>query len=54
MCVLAERASELMQENIITDRTIIDIMAFTKAAKSIDYNELRRFYSISIQFTPRI
>ena len=24
----AERAAELMQENIITDRTIIDVMAF--------------------------
>jgi len=26
---LAERVTELMQENIITDRTIIDVMAFT-------------------------
>ena len=33
---LAERASELMCENIITDRTIIDIIAFTKAAKSVE------------------
>ena len=32
---LAERASELIEENIITDRTIIDVMAFTKSAKSI-------------------
>ena len=30
---LAERASELMQENIITDRTIIDVMAFAKCSK---------------------
>jgi deoxyadenosine/deoxycytidine kinase len=43
-CVfLAERASELMVENIITDRTIIDIIAFTKAAKSIDYHEAEDF-----------
>jgi nicotinamide riboside kinase len=34
---LAERASELFQENIITDRTIIDVMAFTRLAKSIPY-----------------
>ena len=34
---LAERASELIHENIITDRTIIDVMAFTESAKSIPY-----------------
>jgi GTPase SAR1 family protein len=34
---LAERASELFQENIITDRTIVDVMAFTRLAKSIPY-----------------
>jgi nicotinamide riboside kinase len=34
---LAERASELMCENIITDRTIIDVIAFTRLAKSIPY-----------------
>jgi nicotinamide riboside kinase len=32
---LAERVSELMHENLITDRTVIDVMAFTDAAKSI-------------------
>jgi len=32
---LAERCSELLKEKIITDRTIIDVMAFTKKAKSI-------------------
>lgn len=36
---LAERASELMCENIITDRTVVDVIAFTKAAKSISYDE---------------
>jgi len=30
---LAERVSELMQPNIVTDRTIIDVMAFTKCAR---------------------
>jgi nicotinamide riboside kinase len=34
---LAERASELICENIITDRTVIDVMAFTNLAKSIPY-----------------
>ena len=34
---LAERTSELFQENIITDRTIVDVMAFTRLAKSIPY-----------------
>jgi deoxyadenosine/deoxycytidine kinase len=47
-CVfLAERASELMVENIITDRTIIDIIAFTKAAKSIDYHEAEDFIQLA-------
>jgi GTPase SAR1 family protein len=34
---MAERSSELMLENMITDRTIIDVMAFTRLAKSIPY-----------------
>jgi len=33
---LAERCSELIQTNIITDRTIIDVIAFTKNAESIN------------------
>jgi nicotinamide riboside kinase len=37
MVFLAERASELMCENIITDRTVIDVMAFTKLAESIPH-----------------
>jgi GTPase SAR1 family protein len=44
---LAERASELMQENIVTDRTIIDIMAFTKAADSIDHYEKGDFVELA-------
>ena len=32
---LAERAAELMNEDILTDRTVIDVMAFTELAKSI-------------------
>ena len=32
----AERAAELMQENIITDRTIIDVMAFSDLSTSME------------------
>ena len=32
----AERASELMQENIITDRTVVDVMAFAELSESMD------------------
>jgi len=38
----AERASELMQENIITDRTIVDVMAFAKLSTSMSDGE--KFY----------
>jgi nicotinamide riboside kinase len=34
---MAERSSELMFDNVITDRTVIDVMAFTRLAKSIPY-----------------
>lgn len=48
-CVfLAERASELMHDNIITDRTIIDIIAFSKAAKSINYTDAEDFTNLAI------
>ena len=40
---LAERCAELMNENVITDRTVIDVMAFTKAAKSIEYYDAESF-----------
>jgi len=40
---LAERASELMNDNIITDRTIIDVMAFAKCSKSMNYIEANDF-----------
>jgi len=35
----AERASELMQEKIITDRTIVDVMAFANLSKSMEAYE---------------
>ena len=47
---LAERCAELMQENVITDRTIIDVLAFTQAAKSISQAEYDKFEEYAIQF----
>jgi len=44
---LAERAMELMQENIITDRTIIDVMAFARASKSMDHAEKYDFEQLA-------
>ena len=35
----AERASELLQKNIITDRTIVDVMAFNALSKSMTATE---------------
>tara|TARA_R110000744_G_scaffold98445_1_gene190264 strand:- start:1743 stop:2273 length:531 start_codon:yes stop_codon:yes gene_type:complete len=44
---LAERCSELLQNNIITDRTVIDVMAFTSQAKSINYKDKQDFLNLS-------
>ena len=48
---LAERCAELMHDNLITDRTIIDVIAFTKSAKSInvlDKDEFEQYASLFI------
>jgi GTPase SAR1 family protein len=47
---LAERCAELMYENVITDRTIFDVIAFTKSAKSIDLTESERFEDYASEF----
>ena len=47
---LAERCSELMRENVITDRTVIDVMAFAQCAKSIDEVEKLKFIPYANQF----
>ena len=44
---LAERANELMQDNIITDRTIIDVMAFASCSNSMYYWEKDDFCSFA-------
>ena len=52
-CVfLAERASELMFENIITDRTIIDVMAFASASKSMDFPDKEDFAVLAKRLIP--
>jgi hypothetical protein len=60
---LAERATELLQPNIITDRTIWDVCAFTLSAKSINDSEKRAFveaamclkdyYDVVVYVSPR-
>ena len=48
---LAERCTELMHDDLITDRTIIDVIAFTKSAKSInvlDKDEFEQYASMFI------
>lgn len=47
---LAERVSEIMQENIITDRTILDVIAFTKLAKKIGPIEGDKFQTYASWF----
>lgn len=47
MVFMAERASELLQPDIITDRTIIDVMAFTNCAKSIPIRHADDFSNLS-------
>ena len=44
----AERASELMQEKIITDRTIVDVIAFAKLSKSMTKGE-KFYFNATIQ-----
>ena len=46
MIFAAERASELFHENLLTDRSIIDVMSFTKLAKSISNVEKMDFESL--------
>jgi len=47
---LAERCSELIHENIITDRTVIDVMAFTMCAESIDIYHKDMFEDYASRF----
>ena len=47
---LAERCAELIHDNIITDRTVVDVMAFTENAKSIDFKDKEYFSEYARNF----
>ena len=47
---LAERVTELMQENIIRDRTFIDVMAFTECATHTSIIDANAFIDYSRRF----
>ena len=47
---LAERCAELIQPNIITDRTVIDVMAFTMNARSISHQDKEAFETYASEF----
>jgi hypothetical protein len=47
---LAERCSELIQTNVITDRTVIDVMAFTLNAESINTADKHGFEQYASRF----
>jgi len=47
---LAERATELLYSNIIADRTIWDVCAFTLGAKSINDFDKRTFVEAAMMF----
>jgi hypothetical protein len=49
---LAERCSELLRENVITDRTVIDVMAFAHCAESIESDEKEEFINYASVFIP--
>ena len=44
---LSERAAELMQKNIITDRTVIDVMAFANCSKTMNYPDKESFEDLA-------
>jgi nicotinamide riboside kinase len=44
---LAERSSEILRDNVLTDRTIWDVCSFTDNAKSIDENAKKRYIELA-------
>ena len=50
---LAERVTELLQPRLITDRTIIDVMAFTNCAKKVSYMDGDAFEEYAKRFIPQ-
>jgi nicotinamide riboside kinase len=47
---LAERVTELMQDRLITDRTILDVMAFTNCARKVSYMDGDAFAEYASRF----
>jgi len=47
---LAERVTELIQENIITDRTILDVIAFTQCANKVSIIDSDAFEKYAKRF----
>jgi nicotinamide riboside kinase len=50
---LAERASELLRDDVLTDRTIWDVCAFTLGAKSISEFDKRTFVEAAMTLRDR-
>ena len=44
---LSERSAELMQKDIITDRTVLDVMAFAHCSNSMNYVEKENFIQLA-------
>lgn len=51
MVFMAERAAELLNENIISDRTIYDVCAFTFSSKSIKWEEKESLVKTALLLT---
>tara|TARA_R110001592_G_scaffold145496_1_gene369132 strand:- start:144 stop:683 length:540 start_codon:yes stop_codon:yes gene_type:complete len=47
---LSERANELMCDKIITDRTVIDVMAFAQCSKSMNFIDKDKFSDLAASF----
>lgn len=48
---MAERAAELLNENLISDRTIYDVCAFTLSSKSIEWHEKETLVKAGVTLT---
>jgi len=49
---LAHRCVELMENNFISDRSLIDVMSYCKAAPSINYYEKEAFCNLASMYLP--
>jgi len=49
----AERASELLHPKMITDRSIIDVMAFTQLSEEINFLQKKDFKNLALHLIPK-